>query len=192
MTLVDAVRSGFRNYFRFSGRASRSEYWKFVLFVFLGCIAAIIVNSAIYGPEVINQVMTNIAKDDSATTETQAFYRYSGGLIGNIFVLACLVPLLSVGWRRLHDTGLSGWWLIMPTATTIGIILLILVGTLGFAEVWSSLSTTGRVHVNLGGLSGLAFVITILGMHILLLLRLCRRSDVGPNRYGPNPTEVLS
>ena len=35
MSFVDAIKSGFRNYARFRGRASRSEYWWFFLFTLL-------------------------------------------------------------------------------------------------------------------------------------------------------------
>lgn len=35
MTFVDAIKSGFRNYAKFRGRASRSEYWWFFLFTVL-------------------------------------------------------------------------------------------------------------------------------------------------------------
>ncbi len=45
MTLVAAVRSGFRNYFTFSGRAARSEYWYWTLF----CLIVDLIVIAIFG-----------------------------------------------------------------------------------------------------------------------------------------------
>jgi uncharacterized membrane protein YhaH (DUF805 family) len=43
------------------------------------------------------------------------------GLIVN---LAILLPTIAVGVRRLHDTGRSGWWMLL-TLTCVGIIILI-------------------------------------------------------------------
>ncbi|TGL85084.1 DUF805 domain-containing protein [Leptospira congkakensis] len=45
-------------------------------------------------------------------------------LIGGIFSLAILLPSLSVGSRRLHDVGMSGWWQLIGL-TGIGLLVLI-------------------------------------------------------------------
>jgi uncharacterized membrane protein YhaH (DUF805 family) len=34
--------------------------------------------------------------------------------LGALFSLAVIVPSISVGWRRMHDTGRAGWWSIIP------------------------------------------------------------------------------
>lgn len=47
------------------------------------------------------------------------------GIISNIISLGFLLPSLSAGARRLHDTGRSGWWLLI-SLTIIGIIPLII------------------------------------------------------------------
>jgi uncharacterized membrane protein YhaH (DUF805 family) len=36
-----------------------------------------------------------------------------------------LVPGVAVGIRRLHDTGKSGWWLLIALVPIVGIIVLI-------------------------------------------------------------------
>lgn len=48
MNFQDAIRSGFRNYVTFSGRASRSEYWYWVLFALLVAIASSIIDHAMF------------------------------------------------------------------------------------------------------------------------------------------------
>jgi uncharacterized membrane protein YhaH (DUF805 family) len=190
MTLVKAVRSCFRNYLRFSGRASRSEFWKFVLFVFLFNIAAIIINSLLFGPDLIERAVTSVGSDGTRTTEIQRTLQYSGGWIAGLFTLACLVPLTAVGWRRLHDSGVAGWWLLVPVVAFVGTILLALTAILGPSELWTALRDTGNVRVSIsGGLGALTLLIAIVP-NIFLLLRLCRRSDPNPNRYGPPPSEV--
>ena len=40
MSFVEAIKSGFRNYATFSGRATRSEYWWWTLFGFIVNIAS--------------------------------------------------------------------------------------------------------------------------------------------------------
>jgi uncharacterized membrane protein YhaH (DUF805 family) len=46
-------------------------------------------------------------------------------VLGLIYSLAVLLPSLAVGVRRLHDTGRSGWWLLLGLIPLIGIIILI-------------------------------------------------------------------
>ena len=53
-----------------------------------------------------------------------------GGLIkcswiGSLYSLAVLVPILAVSVRRLHDTGRSGWWILISLIPVVGAIWLI-------------------------------------------------------------------
>ena len=93
----DAIARFFKKYASFEGRASRSEFWWPWLF-------AVVVNMAI-----------NVILGADST---------AGSIIGGIFALAILVPQLSVGARRLHDTGRSGWWQLLYL-TCVGVIVLI-------------------------------------------------------------------
>lgn len=86
-------------YCDFNGRASRSEYWWFALFCFL--LNAIV--GAIFPP----------AQDGAPS------------IISSVLSLALLLPQLGVGARRLHDTGRSGWWLLLSFLPVIGWIILI-------------------------------------------------------------------
>ena len=80
MGFFEAVGSVLSNYFTFSGRALRSEYWYWNLFYILGAIpVSIMAGMGIEGP----------------------YFIYS---------LAIIIPTLSVTVRRLHDTNHSGWW----------------------------------------------------------------------------------
>ena len=47
------------------------------------------------------------------------------GLLG-IYCLATLIPSLAVGIRRLHDTGKSGWWLLIGLVPFVGFIVLLI------------------------------------------------------------------
>ena len=46
-------------------------------------------------------------------------------IISMIFGLALLVPSISIGARRLHDTGRSGWWQLIYFVPLIGLIVMI-------------------------------------------------------------------
>ena len=99
MTFSEAISSGFRNYVGFSGRASRSEFWYWVLFSVLVSIALSIIDLALLSGK---------------TT-----------VLSSIWSLATLLPSLAVGVRRLHDTDRSGWWWLIGFIPLIGIIVLI-------------------------------------------------------------------
>ena len=96
MGFADAVKSVFNQYAGFSGRARRSEYWWFTLFTMLASVVASIVDAVVGFP------------------------------VGTIaLLLAILLPSLAVSVRRLHDTGRSGWWLLIGLIPLVGFIILI-------------------------------------------------------------------
>lgn len=109
MTFLEAVKSAYRNYFRFSGRAVRSEYWWYFLFnIAVAAVIALVEGgtSSVSGPGGVSA-------------------SYNAGLFGSLWSLANLVPGLAVGVRRLHDTDRSGWWLLIAFVPLIGALLLI-------------------------------------------------------------------
>jgi uncharacterized membrane protein YhaH (DUF805 family) len=97
MSFAEAIRSVLSQYVGFSGRARRSEYW----FWFLAYIIALIV----------------VAIIDKAIGTYPLLYL--------LVVLAFLLPNLAVAFRRLHDTGRSGWWWLIGIIPIVGGILLI-------------------------------------------------------------------
>lgn len=84
-------------YADFEGRATRQEFWMYILIYFLLYIAAGIVGMVI-------GVETGLAL---------------------LFSLVLLVPSLAITARRLHDTGLSGWWQLIGVIPFIGLIVMI-------------------------------------------------------------------
>lgn len=111
MTFGQSIRTCLSKYATFSGRAQRSEFWWFILFVWLVSIALSIVDSTLFGTTVVTDT------GFSASTNTPIF--------SGIFSLAMLLPNLAVGARRLHDTNRSGWWLLIGLIPLIGFIVLI-------------------------------------------------------------------
>ena len=107
MGFGQAISSGFSNLTNFSGRASRSEFWWWMLFVW-------IVN-------VIVGTILNIAMPNDGTNSMGFFASVAWWIVYVIFFLATL----GVAVRRLHDTGRSGWWVLLQLICCIGTIILI-------------------------------------------------------------------
>jgi uncharacterized membrane protein YhaH (DUF805 family) len=93
-----AIDKAFRNYLNFSGRSNRSEFWYFFLFILLGNFLTNLIDTYIIG-----------------------YHPEEMGIISGIFFLATVIPQLSLTFRRLHDTGKSGWWFLL-SFTVIGLI----------------------------------------------------------------------
>ena len=93
-----AIDKAFKNYFNFSGRSNRSEFWYFFLFI-------LIVN---FFTHLIDTYVIGYHPDEM-------------GVVSGIFFLATAFPQLSLIFRRLHDTGKSGWWFLL-SFTVIGLI----------------------------------------------------------------------
>ena len=109
MNFQDAVRSGYQNYVTFSGRASRSAFWWWVLFQVVASVAI----ALIFGGGHMQM--------DQASMQMH----YQGGLVYNLWSLANFLPALSVGIRRLHDIDKSGWWSLIALVPLVGAIVLI-------------------------------------------------------------------
>jgi uncharacterized membrane protein YhaH (DUF805 family) len=106
MTFSQAVASVLLNkYATFSGRARRSEYWWWYLFVTIVFVVAGII--------------------DKAVGFTYSDLTIGGGWLATIAWIVFLVPNLAVSVRRLHDTGRTGWWLLIGLVPFIGWIVLL-------------------------------------------------------------------
>ena len=86
----------------FSGRASRTEYWMFVLFHYIITIALSFFESI-----------------------TGIFPETELPVLNILYGLAVLIPIIAVVIRRLHDTGRSGWWCLIVLIPIIGAIVLL-------------------------------------------------------------------
>jgi uncharacterized membrane protein YhaH (DUF805 family) len=91
-------------YADFSGRARRQEYWMF-------CLINVIVSLAIGFAAGLVGGMLGVSQNIVMT-------------IAMLYSVAVFVPSLAVGVRRLHDTGRSGWWLLIVLVPLIGVIAL--------------------------------------------------------------------
>lgn len=98
MGFMDAVKTCFSQYATFTGRARRSEYWYFFLFSTVVNIVLSVIESVLEIP----------------------------GILSGLYILAALLPGLAVTARRLHDTGRSGWWMLINLIPLVGFIILLI------------------------------------------------------------------
>jgi uncharacterized membrane protein YhaH (DUF805 family) len=174
MSFPEAIRTCFRKYITFSGRATRPEYWWFILFIIVGGIIANMLDGYLFG---------------FTTTPVSAteFEIESNGPIASLFSLATIIPILAVGWRRMHDSGRSGLYLLYPILVWIGI------GTFASMAGLTGSILSGDFAAAFAGLTGIimivSFIIAIFSPFIVIYW-LTRPTQPGPNDYGPNPNEV--
>ena len=100
---VEAVQTCFSKYATFEGRARRSEYWFYTLFIWLVQVVLAVVGMIVLGT----------SPEDGPN------------ILMSIFSLATLVPSLAVFWRRMHDIGKSGAWFFLNLVPCIGSIVLL-------------------------------------------------------------------
>lgn len=113
MNFVDAIAAGFKNYANFKGKASRSEFWYWVLFTILlslvlGTIETVIWPAAPIDSEDLEAVLNATLSAPTPLT--------------SLANLVLFIPGLSVTARRFHDAGYSGKWLLLilvPVAYSI-------------------------------------------------------------------------
>ncbi len=109
MGIAEAVTTCFSKYVNFQGRAKRSEYWWFQLFIVIVYVVLLVLGSVM---------------DPSIPM-----------ILLGIFGLAIILPTLAVSVRRLHDQDKSGWWVLITFVPAIGgiwfLVLMCLGGTPG-------------------------------------------------------------
>ncbi len=168
MGFVDAIKTCLAKYFVFSGRAARSEYWWFVLFVVVVSVVLAVIDASLFGM-------------DPETGE-------GSQVLTPIFQLAVVVPMLAAGWRRLHDTGRPGWYLLLPAAVSIATMFMLFSGIAVFSvlEQGTDDPEALRGPAALLGVTGLMVVgVLQLILSVLMIWWLSRPSQEGTNEYGP-------
>ena len=179
LSLPQAVRQCICSYAQFNGRATRAEFWWWVLASNLAIVAAVIVDAIL-------------------TAVLFAFGITIIGPLAFLLVIGVLLPSIAVAVRRLHDIGRSGWWLL----TWYGIDFvasLLFVAALGLVVVFftlefgedggsgSGLLSTGWILLGGASLLALAALAAILAVYVWALVWLVRQGQPGPNQHGPDP-----
>nr|QGT50695.1 DUF805 domain-containing protein [uncultured Elusimicrobia bacterium] len=93
---IDVVKN---QYFNFEGRATRQQYWMYILFY---AILSVVVG-------IIGSILGDTVR----------------GILSGLLNLALLLPTLGIAARRLHDTDRSAWWLLVSLIPAIGGLVLL-------------------------------------------------------------------
>jgi uncharacterized membrane protein YhaH (DUF805 family) len=141
----------FQKYAVFSGRTTRSEYWVFTLWN--GIVVALLVLAA--------------ADPKFGGNRSNARAVAQGATIAYWWV--SLLPSFALASRRLHDTGRSAFWMLVPFLGGLA---------LGVG------STVPKAQVAALAVAAVAFLIGFLFT--------VQDSQPGPNRFGPDPKHVKS
>jgi uncharacterized membrane protein YhaH (DUF805 family) len=137
------------HYFDMNGRVGRAQFWYFVLANFIAAILARIIGRAVFLP------------------------------LGEIYNLAVLLPAMSIGARRLQDTGRDGklvW------------VLLILFAVTQITGILTALTFFYTGFLGFLFLPGLGVIgLITLAVAVVLIYFWCQPGTPGDNAYGPVP-----
>tara|TARA_B100000579_G_scaffold307922_1_gene257632 strand:- start:49 stop:492 length:444 start_codon:yes stop_codon:yes gene_type:complete len=99
MNFISSIKTCFKKYIDFNGRASRSEFWYFTLLLVFGYFGLLLI--------------VNYWNDSNLFYElSDSLYNSINYLIYGMFYglpIICLIPFVSVTIRRIHDIGQSGF-----------------------------------------------------------------------------------
>ena len=171
MDPITAVKTCFKKYFDFKGRARRSEFWWFALFGLL--VSTVLSFFGLMVPAI--------------------------AYVSSIFTLVMIIPLLAALYRRLHDAGHSGLWVLLMGLLIGGYFgsFIAMVGS-NFTELASTTNVEDAMAMTQELVNSVqsspalatvwvvcAFATLLLG--IVLIVFACIDSKWGENKHGPSP-----
>lgn len=109
-SIAQAASRFWRKYAVFSGRASRSEFWWWVLVSTLVSV-------------VLQTLATLLAGEDPGTALVSGRGSLAPLVPSLLWSVATLVPSLALTVRRLHDTNRSGWWYLLAVPGFVGLVV---------------------------------------------------------------------
>ena len=106
-----------KNYTKFSGRASRTEFWYFILFWVIFYVIVIGVD------RVLGFNFISLKSLPFSEYIPLAMVYEKVGLLTFLYRPLTFLPSLAVTFRRLHDINRSGWWSLLCITPLIFLIL---------------------------------------------------------------------
>ena len=204
MTFGAAISYNFRNALSLSGRAPRSAFWWFFLFIYLVSFVTLTVDMALLFARGGSNWIT-LVEDDAAMLawlqdlgENPWRFYFQTAPVTWIWFAIALVPLTTCGWRRMQDRDRAGWPFVLVLAILLGVSIWGMNNTFAlytdifanfdlgldapvppvddFIDDWLRLMSTIML------LSAAQMIIAI-----LLIVWLASKGTMGPNRFGEDP-----
>lgn len=180
MTFGKAVASCFSKLFTFKGRARRSEYWYFMLFL-------IILQSVIMAGGELFDTMTSIGQSQGADVTI----KFAGSYLQRILLWVLYFMGLTVTVRRLHDIDCNGWFVLLLYILPI---IIMEIESASFNTVGQSFdSSVVAPNVVAGAFkSHVIIMYFVVADLIASLIIFCKPGTEGPNSYGADPIRSIS
>lgn len=179
------MATGLSRLLTFSGRASRSEYWRFAVPVLVLLALAFAFDWFVLGPVsyVTHTVSTSLLTGEETQSVTHGT-RYGARAATNVTAILVSLPFTAMLTRRVHDIGFPGWyaWVAMFLAFFSGLALLPL--------AWVASAVSVKLALVLTALTGLPLALLSILAFVFIVIWGATPSEHGENEYGPNPNEV--
>ena len=172
MDATSAIKTGIQKGVTFSGRATVPEFWWLVGLLMLVEVAIVVIF------------------EQTGLFKTGAF-NVAGFNIPLLFAATCIalaLPFLSVSWRRLHDIGWAGWWVLLWAAIVLFFtrILMTVAADIQQCLLDGGAKCYSEIGWGYGFTPAVALLVFVGGFTVLM----SQPSNPQSNPYGPNPSEV--
>ena len=190
--MIEPIRHGLANLFKFKGRDPRSLFWPYAGFVFL---LAFLVNAAVFLTvlgDTFGKMQRFAASHPELATVQRSATNYSisvhgqhpelepsmSGLVGSVDALAAtaLLLLAAAVARRLHDCGKSALWGLLP-------VPFLLMGMAGSTVLFASFNSSSGPDLRLFSAIFMNNIIYIASL-VTLIVMLAKKSTQRLNRFG--------
>ena len=166
--MLKIYTQAFMKAFDFTGRATRKEFWVFTITAYILVI--------------LLGIFTAMCTSIENISETAVFFVNTSSILLSIILI---FPSIALAVRRLHDVGLSGFWLLYlnPAGLAVVFVVYLLALDNSVDNIIERVKNTGSVWV--GWI--LAIPAWILGATAALFLLTLYKGKKEDNEYGPNP-----
>lgn len=162
--------------------------------------------------EALKQALNNIVRFDGRARRSEFWWCVLAVIIANIVLgfipvvgglcsILLSLAMIPLTFRRLHDTGRSGWWCgagIIGTIIGTGVIFYSMISGIGLDSFMDLVSGEALNPNELGDsmidsvnlpLMGFAYLIGII-YNIMMIVYMCLDSEPTANKYGPSPKYI--